>query len=502
MLLNDLAESLQYDYSIIIHRSVISLREVKPMKRFMLKTALAVLVLCSIGAASGQGFRLSQPDEAGGFIAAMHPHAVTGSGIKSSAMGPGLDLFIRYKLSPNFMVSTGTGIYTMMDKSFSWDQFKTTLFPTFETKFYLMPSGNRTVVPMALAGLQVYGWKNSFKDGAGTIHTSDKTSYDAAFFFGAGLQFAVNEKTSFIVSGDYRYQFTSEGSEKPKFWAFKAGLAFALNKPNRSFSKQDEIEYTMGEQELATLDDMFKEDSGKGTGKGGDEDALSLLFQPEQGAASGTPKKGESETGSGTTDQDLSSLFGAEESGSEVTPASAEQSSTYPDTEIGQLMAKVDRIKTDLDHKSEQVDQLQAKVDALGPQGGAASGGSPLADDEFKSRYESARSKFQMKSYGEAISALQALSASNPTHMLASNCHYWMGECYNAMGDYRKAIAEFQTVLQYRRSYKFADALIMSGLCYLKIGETATARNKFQELIDRYPESEYAPKAMRYLGSL
>jgi tol-pal system protein YbgF len=457
------------------------------MKRLMLTTALAVFLSGLYGVAFSQGFRLSQPDEAGGFFTAMHPDASTGSEIKTSAMGPGVDLFIRYKLSPNIMVSTGTGIYTIMDKTFAWDQWKSTMFPTFETKFFLMPSGNRSVTPMAIAGLQVYGWKSAYKDIAGKTHTSDKTFYDAAFLIGAGLQFAVNEKVSFAVSGDYRYQFTSEGDEKPKFWAFKAGLAFALNKPGRSYSRQDEIEYPMGEQELATLDDLFKEDSGKSGGKG-DDDALSLLFQPEQGGSSDTE----------STDQDLSSLFGAEESGSDVSPTSAEESATYPDTEIGQLMAKVDRIKSELDQKSMQVDQLQAKVDGMG----SMPAGRALANDEFKTRYESARNLFTMKSYGEAIDAMQALASSNPTHMLASNCHYWMGECYNAMGNYRKAIAEFQSVMEYRQSYKFADALIMSGLCYLKMGENATARSKFQELIDRYPDSEYAPKAMRYLGKL
>jgi tol-pal system protein YbgF len=473
------------------------------MKRLILTTALGVLIVSFFGAASGQGFRLSQPNEAGGFITAMHPDVSNGPGIKSSAMGPGLDLFIRYKLSPNIMVSTGTGIYTLMDKSFSWEHFKVTMFPTFETKFYFMPSGSRTVTPMAFAGLQVYGWKTAVKSLDpldNTVKTiTSKIAYDAAFLIGAGLQFTVNEKTSFIVSGDYRYQFTSDGSPKPKYWAFKAGFAFSLNKPSRSYTKQDEVEYPMGEQELATLDDLFKEDTGKGKGKGGDEDALSLLFQPEQGAASEAAKP--SDSGSQSTDQDLSSLFGAEESGAEVTPTSADQSATYPDTEIGQLMARVDRLNTELDQKSKQVDQLQSKVDAMGP-GGAGPGGNPLADGEFKSRYEAARNKFQMKSYGEAIGALQALADSNPTHTLASNCHYWMGECYNAMGNYRKAIEEFQTVLQFRQSYKFADALIMSGLCYLKMGDNATARNKFQELINRYPESEYAPKAMRYLGSL
>lgn len=466
------------------------------MKRFMLATALAVFILHWNGDAFSQGFRLSQPDEAGGFFTAMHPDGSMDPSIKSSAMGPGLDLFIRYRLSPNFMVSTGTGIYTVMDRSFSWENWKTTMFPTFETKFYMMPSGTRSVTPFALVGMQVFGWKATAKYTVGNVTktaTSDKTSYDAAFLIGAGLQFAINPKVSFLLSGDYRYQFTSEGDKKPKFWAFKAGLSFSLNKPGRAYSKQDEIEYPMGEQELATLDDLFKEDTGKtGGGTKGDDDALSLLFQPEQEGTS-------SSSGTESSDQDLSSLFGAEESGTDVSTTTSEESATYPDTEIGQLMAKVDRMKTELDQKSEQVDKLQAKVDGFG---GTQPAGRALANDEFKSRYESARNLFQMKSYSEAIDALQTLASSNPTHMLASNCHYWMGECYNAMGNYRKAITEFQSVMQYRQSYKFADALIMSGLCYLKMGENATARSKFQELIDRYPDSEYAPKAMRYLGRL
>ena len=127
---------------------------------------------------------------------------------------------------------------------------------------------------------------------------------------------------------------------------------------------------------------------------------------------------------------------------------------------------------------------------------------SPLSDGEFKTRYASALSKFHMKRYQEAIQDFRALSASNPKHVLSSNCHYWIGECFNAMGDYRKAISEFQTVLGYASSYKLDDALIMGGLCYLKLGENNTARSQFQELLNRYPESEYAPKAMRYLGRL
>ena len=79
---------------------------------------------------------------------------------------------------------------------------------------------------------------------------------------------------------------------------------------------------------------------------------------------------------------------------------------------------------------------------------------------------------------------------------------YWIGECYNALGDYAKAIVAFNRVMEYRSSYKFDDALIMTGVVSMKMGDNENAKQKFQELVNRYPDSEYAPKAMRYLGRL
>jgi tol-pal system protein YbgF len=464
------------------------------MKRNIQKIAAAAFTMWVFCVLSAQGFKLSQPDEVGGNFSATHLDGL----VSSSSCGPGLEAFIRYRVSQNFMVSAGTGFYTAMDKTLSWDNYKTTLFPNLEITGFVMPSGERRVVPMAFAGLHLFGWKWTAKS-SGHTFSSDKTYYDANLVLGAGLQLIANEKISYQVSGDYRYAFTMDAGARSKFWTAKVGLSYALSKSKRTptYRKNEEIEYPMGEQELSTLDDLFKEDTGK---KGGsDEDALSLLFQPESGkSATGTKSK----SGSESEDQDLSSLFGTEESASSATEETT--GSNYPDTEIGQLMAQVDRLKSEVDQKSQVVDQLQNKVQALEEErsGGLTAGGPPLSEGEFKSKYASALDKFHMRQYREAIADFQALAASNPKHMLASNCHYWTGECYNALGNYQKAVQEFQTVLNYSRSYKLAPALIMSGLCYIKMGDSNMARTRFQELIDRYPDSEYAPKAMRYLGSL
>ncbi|MCJ7813222.1 tetratricopeptide repeat protein, partial [bacterium] len=72
----------------------------------------------------------------------------------------------------------------------------------------------------------------------------------------------------------------------------------------------------------------------------------------------------------------------------------------------------------------------------------------------------------------------------------------------NALQEYADAINAFRSVMQYQSSYKFDDALLMSGICYMKLGDNLTARDNFQQLVSRFPDSEYAPKAMRYLGRL
>ena len=109
---------------------------------------------------------------------------------------------------------------------------------------------------------------------------------------------------------------------------------------------------------------------------------------------------------------------------------------------------------------------------------------------------------FYNKKFQDSIQIFRQLMTTDPDHQLASNCQYWIGEAYNAMKDYRNAIDSFNVVLKYRKSYKLDDALIMNGLCYFKLGDKTNARDNFQELLSRFPDSEYAPKAMRYLGQL
>jgi tol-pal system protein YbgF len=462
-----------------------------------MKNTIALVLLASLAVvaiANGQGLQLNKPTDFGLGLVGVHQDQVA----KSSSMGPGIEAFLRYKVSPKFLLSLGTGYLTAMDKTLSMDAYKFVMFPNFEIKGILQPANPGNTIPFAFIGAQAFGWKWTVKSGSTTV-TSDKMYYDANILAGAGLQLALNEKTSFHLMGDYRLMASSNDSPKPKFWAVHAGLTFAIRPSSGGNTRPsgEEIEYPADDQGIADLGDLFKEDktqpAGDAATPGGEEDALSLLFSQsdqEQGNASETQG----------TDSELSSLFGEEESGGEVTPESNDTNTGYPDTEVGRLMKTVDEMKSELSSKSQQIEQLQSKLDLM--ESGQGYSGKSLSESEFQDNYAQALDKFHAHQFQDCISAFQSLAASNPNHMLASNCHYWMGESYNAVGNYRKALAEFAVVMTYKRSYKFDDALLMSGLCYMRLGDTGNARTQFQELVSRYPDSEYAPKAMRFLGNL
>jgi len=120
----------------------------------------------------------------------------------------------------------------------------------------------------------------------------------------------------------------------------------------------------------------------------------------------------------------------------------------------------------------------------------------------LKERYNLGLQYFDQKHYQDALKTFSEMLKVNPTHQLASNCQYWIGECYNAMGEYGKAIEAFQAVLQYASSYKHEDALLMQGLCFTRLDDRAAAREQFQHLLNAYPDSEHKFVAERYLGML
>ena len=127
---------------------------------------------------------------------------------------------------------------------------------------------------------------------------------------------------------------------------------------------------------------------------------------------------------------------------------------------------------------------------------------SKINNDDYKRSYIDALSAYNDGNYESAIQGFGRLVTGDPSHKLADNSQYWLGESYYALKNYKRAILEFEKVFQFKEQDKWDDTQLKLGICYQKIGNFDKARAEFQKLVDHYPGSEYYQRAQQYLRQL
>jgi tol-pal system protein YbgF len=126
----------------------------------------------------------------------------------------------------------------------------------------------------------------------------------------------------------------------------------------------------------------------------------------------------------------------------------------------------------------------------------------PQATDAEAALYKKAFDLYYGKDYGQAISKFEELVQKFPAGTYADNCHYWIGECHFAMGNFAKAVASFRKVLTFPETEKADDAQLKLGYCHLRLGERKQAAEEFKKVVSLYPESEYTERAKEELAKL
>ncbi|MFP4417158.1 MAG: tol-pal system protein YbgF [Chitinispirillaceae bacterium] len=124
-----------------------------------------------------------------------------------------------------------------------------------------------------------------------------------------------------------------------------------------------------------------------------------------------------------------------------------------------------------------------------------------LSSNEYD-LYRKALDTFDQRNYQKARKMFADVLKQYPEGKYSANSHYWVGECFYAMGDYASAIAAFNKVLEYARGTKKDDAQMKLGMSYLLMGNNSQAQKEFTNLVNRYPNSEYIPRAKRYLTNI
>ncbi|RMD94642.1 MAG: tol-pal system protein YbgF [Calditrichaeota bacterium] len=284
--------------------------------------------------------------------------------------------------------------------------------------------------------------------------------YDGLVLGGLGLKYRLNRKFDVLLSGDYRQLLTGDDLDNPSlggkqgdfndaFLNVRAGFSYHL--PGKGKTTPEVIAL-----EKAPLTEIENEPvtESKGTPE-----------QPTQNMEQYVKLKSKID--------ELSEQIDSKES-------------------------EISRLQKNVEEKKQQVSTMSKTVARQTP----VSYAPRRSFSGFADKYEEALTFYYNKNYNQAINEFENLLQQYPNHSLASNCQYWIGECYYELGRFNDAIIALNKVLSYNRSPKKDDALYLLGMTYLKLGATDRARNAFQRLVDEYPGSELVYDAKEHLNSL
>ena len=106
--------------------------------------------------------------------------------------------------------------------------------------------------------------------------------------------------------------------------------------------------------------------------------------------------------------------------------------------------------------------------------------------------YMSAVFAYQREEYKEALNCFLALSFTGANQRTVGNVLYWMADCYRQGKDYNSALIMLDKLLVMENPGRATDALIQKGLIYRTMGKEELTMIMFRDLLDDYPESDYA----------
>ena len=91
----------------------------------------------------------------------------------------------------------------------------------------------------------------------------------------------------------------------------------------------------------------------------------------------------------------------------------------------------------------------------------------------------------------------------HPNSDLADNAQFWIGAARFQRGDISGALAAFrETIAGFPRGNKVPDALLKSGECLERLGDSEEARRVYREVIDRFPTTAASALARERLDAL
>lgn len=122
---------------------------------------------------------------------------------------------------------------------------------------------------------------------------------------------------------------------------------------------------------------------------------------------------------------------------------------------------------------------------------------------EAQELYDGAYTLYHQGEYAAAEQMFGRFLERYPATDLSDNALFWIGESRYARGEYDTALSAFyQAVERYPTGNKVADAMLKAGKCLENLQDTPRARETYQEVVSRFPDSVAATIAAERLASL
>ncbi len=127
-----------------------------------------------------------------------------------------------------------------------------------------------------------------------------------------------------------------------------------------------------------------------------------------------------------------------------------------------------------------------------------AAGGTSSLDNKSNAQVaKDAEKLFDKKKYADAIDAYEHLIKKNYKPAAA---HYYIGESYFHLNEYKNAIAYFkESAKRYSKASYMPNLMLHTAISLQKTKQNEGANQFFQALIAKYPNSPEAKKAQKYL---
>jgi len=440
------------------------------MKRHLVFATLAILILAFDSNLNGQilsASRFGLGLNAGG-------QKIYGGVPWKTGFGFGTELYAKYTINPRFFAVGSFGYGELSDGTLVFDQctFSTDVV-NLDIKGAVNFITEGRIIPYGYLGLGAI-WFNHDQGKVGKdVLTGNYFGgyFDASFMIGGGIEARLSPRLALNAYMDYRFTTGDDldteawpGSANDGYLNIRTGMTYYLE-PSR-FGSGSEIEVA----DKAPIDEL-----GGETGDPADDELNALI--------------------EGIDSWD-------ESAGSEMAMDEYVQLKSRVDQlsdAISQKELEIGELQSQLSFRKERITELETNIQG---RGGAVAASVSADMSDFSNSYEQALQYYNSHELDAAVYLFNSLLETSPTHKLASNCQYWIGECFFVKGDHASAAEAFEKVLAYRQSYKTDDALLMLGRCYVKLGDKQLALQMFNQLLNEYPDSEYCQRARNYASSI